>query len=82
MYIVYILRCSDRSLYTGITNDLPKRFAAHQSGKGGNYTRSHPPRKIVYTEDCGDKGSALKREAAIKSLPRSEKQLLINRKVK
>ncbi len=77
-YLVYILRCKDGTLYTGITNDIAKRFLAHKDGTGARYTRSHPPEKIVYTESYRTKGKALKREAQIKRLPRKKKLLLIN----
>ncbi len=73
MWYVYMLRCADDSLYTGVAADVEKRFAAHKSGCGAKYTRSHPPVAIVYREMCADKGAALRREAAIKKLPRAEK---------
>jgi putative endonuclease len=73
MWFVYILLCSDSSLYTGSTNDLEKRFSKHKSGKGGNYTRSHKPLKIVYSEKVDTKSQALKREIEIKSWSRSKK---------
>ena len=73
MWYVYMLRCADESLYTGVAADVEKRFAAHKSGCGAKYTRSHPPVAIVYREMCADKGAALRREAAIKKLPRAEK---------
>jgi len=73
MYYVYLLLCQDGSLYTGSTNNLQKRFADHKSGKGGAYTRSHPPLKIVYQEARPDRSSALKREFQIKSWPRQKK---------
>ena len=72
-YFVYILRCKDKTLYTGITNDLVKRLAAHRAGTGAKYTKSHPPDKIVYTEKCRGRSAAQKREAAIKKLSRAEK---------
>ena len=65
---LYILRCGDRTLYTGITTDVEKRFAAHRSGKGAKYTRGRGPLELVYREECGDHSSALKREAEIKKL--------------
>jgi len=77
MWFVYILECRDGSLYTGATNDLQRRFLAHQNGKGGNYTRSHQPRKIVYSEKIGTKSEALRREATIKGLSRGKKLQLI-----
>ena len=76
-YIVYILRCGDGSLYTGITNDLERRVAVHNSGKGSKYTRSHLPVTPVYWEAVHDKGSALRRELAIKAMTRTEKLELI-----
>lgn len=77
-YFVYILLCKDKSLYTGITNDVTKRFSAHQKGTGARYTRSHPPVKIVRTEKYRTKGRALKREAEIKHLSRPQKLKLIS----
>lgn len=77
MYTVYILRCGDGTLYTGCTNDLPHRLKAHQSGKGAKYTRARLPVELVYQEPAQDKSQALRREAAIKRLSRSEKLALI-----
>ena len=77
MYYVYMLRCGDGSLYTGITPDMEKRLKAHQSGKGGKYTRSHLPVSLAYLEEQPDKSAALKRELAIKALPRQKKLELI-----
>ena len=76
-WYLYILRCRDGSLYTGITTDVEKRFEAHQSGKGAKYTRGRGPLELVYRETCGDHSAALKREAAIKRLTREQKQALI-----
>lgn len=73
MWFVYVLLCEDKSLYTGSTNDLEKRFEAHISGKGGKYTRSHKPLKIIYSEKLVSKSEALKREIEIKSWTRSAK---------
>ncbi len=75
-WLVYILRCSDGSLYTGITNDLPKRLQAHAAGKASKYTRSRLPVKLACSEAQRSKSAALKREAAIKGLSRKEKLLL------
>lgn len=80
MYFVYILKCSDGSLYTGITNDVKRRLAEHKSGKGGHYTSSRKVLKIIYTEEHPDKSSALKREAEIKSWTRKNKLNLIKQK--
>ena len=76
-WLVYILRCSDGSLYTGITNDLPKRLKAHVAGKASKYTRSRLPIKLAYSEPHRSKSAALKREAAIKRLRRTEKDRLV-----
>jgi predicted GIY-YIG superfamily endonuclease len=76
-WLVYLLRCSDGSLYTGITNDLPKRLKTHASGKASRYTRSRLPVKLAYTEPQRSKSAALKREAAIKRLPRIKKDALV-----
>lgn len=76
-YYVYMLRCKDNSLYTGITNDLEKRLEAHNSGKGAKYTRSHRPVTLAYSEKLPDRSSALRREAEIKKLTRQQKEELI-----
>ena len=76
-YYVYILRCGDGTLYTGSTNDVPRRLAIHQSGKGAKYTRSRLPVALAYWEELPDKSTALRREAAIKGLSRREKLALI-----
>ena len=74
---VYILRCGDGSLYTGWTNDLPRRLASHQAGKGVKYTRSHLPVELVYQEAYDTPTQARQREWALKQLSREEKLLLI-----
>ncbi|MHC1717569.1 MAG: GIY-YIG nuclease family protein [Acidaminococcaceae bacterium] len=74
---VYVLRCGDGSLYTGWTNDLEQRLAAHQSGKGAKYTRGRLPIEMVYFEEMPDKSAALKRENELKKLKKVEKELLI-----
>ena len=76
-WFVYMLRCRDDSLYTGIASDVERRFAEHASGKGAKYTRSHPPVAVVYREECADKSAALRREAAVKKLSRKQKLDLI-----
>lgn len=73
MWYVYVLVCSDGSLYTGISNNPQQRFLEHKNGKGGRYTRAHKPVKIVYTEQVSDRSVALKREAEIKSWSRQKK---------
>ncbi|MES2203469.1 MAG: GIY-YIG nuclease family protein [Patescibacteria group bacterium] len=77
MYLVYILRCSDASPYTGITTDITRRFAEHKNKKGGHYTTSRSVVKVVYTEKHANRSSALKREAEIKKWPRRKKLDLI-----
>ena len=74
---VYFLRCGDGSLYTGWTNDLEQRLAAHQSGKGAKYTRGRLPSELVYFVEMPDKSAALKRENELKKLKKAEKELLI-----
>ncbi len=74
---VYIVECADGSLYTGIALRLPERIAQHNRGTGARYTRSRLPVRLVYHESCPDKSSALKRELAIKALPRAQKALLV-----
>lgn len=74
---MYILRCGDSSLYTGIAADVEERMRQHRSGKGAKYTRGRGPLELVYTEQCPDKSTALRREHQIKSLSRTEKLALI-----
>ena len=74
---LYILRCADGTLYTGITTDVEKRLEAHRTGKGAKYTRGRAPLELVYREECGDHSAALKREIEIKKLTREEKEKLI-----
>ena len=74
---VYLLRCGDGSLYTGISNDVDSRLEAHRAGKGAKYTRGRGPFKLVYLEKCGSYSDALKREAQIKKLTKREKEQLI-----
>ena len=76
-WYVYILRCGDGSLYTGITDDVQRRLAAHAAGKGAKYTRGRGPLELVYQQACLDHSAALKRELAIKALTRAEKLALL-----
>lgn len=76
---LYMLRCRDGSLYTGITTDVEKRLEAHRSGKGAKYTRGRGPLELVYQEECGDHSTALKREIEIKALTREDKLNLIEK---
>ena len=78
-WVVYMLLCGDGSLYTGCTNDLPRRLEAHQSGRGAKYTRSRPPVTLAYQEAAADRSAALRREAAIKRLTRRQKLDMIER---
>ena len=80
MWCVYILKCGNGSLYTGITNNLERRFKEHARGRGGHFTKSFGAKKILYSEQCADKSIALKREAQIKGWTRSEKLALIKDK--
>ena len=73
----YIVKCSDDTLYTGWTNDLEKRIKAHNSGKGAKYTKTRRPVELVYFEVHDTKQEAMKREYAIKQLPREKKLALI-----
>ena len=82
MYFVYLLECADGSLYTGVTTDVERRFAEHQAGTGSHYTRAKGAVRIVYTEPQPDRSAALRREAAIKKLPRSAKIALVGFKPK
>jgi putative endonuclease len=76
-WFVYIIQCRDNTLYTGITNNLERRVKAHNSGNGGRFTKYRTPIKLLYSEDVLSKPEALKREASIKRLTRSEKLTLI-----
>ena len=76
-WLVYMLRCRDDSLYTGITNDLPKRLKAHAAGKASKYARSGLPVRLAYCEPQRSKSAALKRELAIKRLRRAEEDRLV-----
>lgn len=72
-WVVYILECGDGTLYTGITDDFERRFKMHSEGKGAKYTRGRGPLTLRFLEECTDHSTALKREIAIKRLPRQEK---------
>ena len=77
-YYVYLLKCIDNTLYTGITTDLQRRLKEHNSSsKGAKYTKNRRPVSLEYYEEYADRSSASKREAAIKKLSRKEKLLLI-----
>lgn len=76
-WYLYILRCKGDRLYTGITVDVEKRFAAHCAGKGAKFTRGRGPLELVYQEFCGSHSEALRREMEIKKLTRKQKYELI-----
>lgn len=80
MHYTYILRCKDKTYYTGYTNNLEKRLMAHNAGKGAKYTKGRGPVELVYYEEYEDKSTAMQREWEIKQLSRSEKELMIGRK--
>ena len=75
-WVLYILECKDGSLYTGITDHLERRLAAHRAGKGAKYTRGRTPLTLRYVEQCADHSTALRREIAVKRLTRPEKLAL------
>lgn len=79
-WYVYIVRCADRTLYTGVATDVRARVAKHNQGKGAKYTRGRLPVRLVYREPAGSRGVALKREHAVKRLTRAAKQRLIARR--
>ncbi|MBI3317091.1 MAG: GIY-YIG nuclease family protein [Candidatus Omnitrophica bacterium] len=76
-WFLYMLKCADFTLYTGIAKDLEKRFKRHAQGKGARYTRTRLPLEIVYREICKSRTQALVRECTLKALPRTEKLALI-----
>lgn len=77
---VYIVECADGSLYTGWTNNLEKRIASHNAGRGARYTRSRRPVRLRYYETFDEKNEALRRECALKKLTHEEKRALVERK--
>ena len=76
-WYVYILRCGDGTLYTGATDDVDRRLAAHRAGRGAKYTRGRGPLELVYVEEQLDKSAALRREWEIKRLRREQKEKMI-----
>ena len=81
-WFVYLLRCADGSLYTGITKDVSRRFEQHNAGTASRYTRSRRPTRLVYQEIHPSRGLALRREAAIKAMTRREKLKMIGLRTK
>ena len=76
-WFVYVVRCRDGSLYTGISTDVGSRVAAHNAGRGARYTRARRPVAVIHVEGKRSRSTALKREAAIKALSRAEKLALV-----
>lgn len=76
-WFVYMVRCSDRSLYTGVTTDAKRRIAEHNEGRGARYTRSRGPVALVYLETVPDRGAALRREHEIKRMTAAGKKALV-----
>ncbi|MBI4358579.1 MAG: GIY-YIG nuclease family protein [Candidatus Omnitrophica bacterium] len=76
-WFLYILRCNDLSLYTGIAKNVGRRFKMHLEGKGARYTRIKRPLELVYQESCKTRTEALIRECAVKALPKRKKLALI-----
>lgn len=81
-WFVYIVRCADRTLYTGVAIDVRARVQAHNAGKGARYTRARLPVKLVYREPVASRSAALKREYAIKQLRAEDKRQLFRRRAK
>jgi putative endonuclease len=79
-WFVYLIECEDGSIYTGISNDVDARYAAHVAGKGARYTRSHPPRRLLATFVHNDRAAAARAEYAIKQLSAQEKWRLCDAK--
>lgn len=79
MWFTYIIECKDKTLYTGITTDIKRRFSEHKNKKGGKYTASHQVDKVVYTENHTTMSKALKREMQIKALRREKKEALFKK---
>lgn len=76
-WFLYILKCSDNSFYTGITNDLERRLKMHANGRASRYTRTHGPVELLYRELCGSRTEAMVRECAVKALSRKKKEKLV-----
>jgi len=76
-WFIYILQCNDNSLYTGVTNDLDRRIAAHNDGTGAKYTKGRGPVRLLYSEESPSRSDAQKREYSIKQLSRAEKVQLL-----
>jgi putative endonuclease len=79
IWSIYMIRCGDRSLYTGISNNVPKRFAVHKSGssQAAKYTRTRHPLRLVFTAEVGTKSAASRMEYYVKQLPKRTKESLV-----
>ena len=77
MYFLYLLECADKTIYTGITTDVARRFKEHKTGTGSHYMKIHKAVRIIYTEEHKDRSSASKREMEIKKWSREKKLSLI-----
>jgi putative endonuclease len=77
-WTLYVIRCRDGSLYTGVTTDLDRRLQQHNAGKGGAYTRAKRPVRLIYSESHPDRSAALKGEARMKALSKTEKERLLS----
>ena len=77
-HYVYVLRCSDDTLYTGYTTDVQRRVAEHDAGEGAKYTRGRTPVELVHVEEYSSKSAAMSREYEIKQLKRGEKERLVD----
>jgi len=78
MWFVYVVRCADRTLYTGVATDAEKRVAVHNRGRGARYTRSRLPVKLVYVEPAADRAAALRREHEIKRMDAARKRRMVS----
>jgi putative endonuclease len=76
---LYVIECEDGSLYTGVAVDVHQRYAAHVTGSGARYTRSHPPRRLLVCVQYADRSAALKAEYALKQLPVAGKRAFVRR---
>ena len=79
-FFCYLLECADGTFYTGWTTDPPRREKQHNAGRGAKYTRTRRPVRLVYVEELPDRASAMKRELAIKAMPRARKRKLVDDK--
>ena len=76
-WVVYMVKCNDSSIYTGVSNNLKRRLVTHAKGNGSKYVRARLPFKLVYTEECISRSKAIKREIEIKKLDKKNKEFLV-----